>query len=166
YALESQARHHNLDPEKTIIALEPRKDEHTIRTEDVLTAIEQVGSELALVMIGGVNYYTGQVFDMETITKAGHAVGAMIGWDLAHAAGNIPLRLHDWAVDFACWCSYKYLNSGPGSVSGVFVNEKHCANKDLPRFAGWWGHDKETRFLMEKGFNPMPTAESWQLSNA
>tara|TARA_B110000037_G_scaffold70268_2_gene84928 strand:+ start:13528 stop:14805 length:1278 start_codon:yes stop_codon:yes gene_type:complete len=166
YALESQARHHNLDPEKTIIALEPRKDEHTIRTEDVLTAIEQVGSELALVMIGGVNYYTGQVFDMETITKAGHAVGAMIGWDLAHAAGNIPLRLHDWAVDFACWCSYKYLNSGPGSVSGVFINEKHCANKDLPRFAGWWGHDKETRFLMEKGFNPMPTAESWQLSNA
>ncbi|MBD78909.1 MAG: kynureninase [Crocinitomicaceae bacterium] len=166
YALESQARHHGLNPDDTIIALEPREDEHTLRTEDVLKAIKDTGSELALVMIGGVNYYTGQVFDMETVTASGHEVGANVGWDLAHAAGNIPLHLHDWGVDFACWCSYKYLNSGPGSVSGVFVHEKHCKNKDLPRFAGWWGHDKETRFLMEKGFTPTPTAESWQLSNA
>lgn len=166
YALESQARHHNLNPDDVIIELSPREGEHTVRTEDVLTAIENAGSELALVMIGGVNYYTGQVFDMETITKKGHEVGAKVGWDLAHAAGNIPLELHDWDVDFACWCSYKYLNSGPGSVSGVFVNERHCNNKELPRFAGWWGHDKETRFLMQKGFNPMASAESWQLSNA
>ncbi len=166
YALETQVRFHQLNPEEEIVELFPREGEHTIRTEDVLSKIEQVGDELALVMIGGVNYYTGQLWDMKTITKAGHDAGAIVGWDLAHAMGNVPMQLHDWGVDFAAWCSYKYLNSGPGSVSGIYVHEKHCKNPDLVRFAGWWGHDKETRFLMEKGFQPIPTAESWQLSNA
>lgn len=166
YALETQVRHHGLNPDEVLVELEPREGEHTIRTEDVLKTIKEVGSELALVMIGGVNYYTGQVFEMDKITEAGHEQGAMVGWDLAHGAGNVPLQLHDWNVDFACWCSYKYLNSGPGSISGVFVHQRHCENPKLNRFAGWWGHDKETRFLMEKGFNPIPTAESWQLSNA
>ena len=166
YALETQVKFHGLEPSDTIVELFPREGEHTIRTEDVLAKIKEIGDELALVMIGGVNYYTGQLWDMKTITKAGHDVGSMVGWDLAHAAGNIPLHLHDWEVDFAAWCSYKYMNSGPGSISGIYVHEKHCKNKDLVRFAGWWGHDKETRFLMEKGFNPIPTAESWQLSNA
>ena len=166
YALETQVRFHQLNPEEEIVELFPREGEHTIRTEDVLSKIEQVGDELALVMIGGVNYYTGQLWDMKTITKAGHNAGAIVGWDLAHAMGNVPMQLHDWGVDFAAWCSYKYLNSGPGSVSGIYVHEKHCKNPDLVRFAGWWGHDKETRFLMEKGFQPIPTAESWQLSNA
>jgi len=166
YALETQVIHHGLNPNEVLVELAPRKGEHTIRTEDVVATIKEVGDELALVMIGGVNYYTGQVFDMKTITKAGQEQGAYVGWDLAHGAGNIPLELHEWNVDFACWCSYKYLNSGPGSISGIFVNERHCNNPDLPRFAGWWGHDKETRFLMEKGFNPIRSAESWQLSNA
>lgn len=166
YALESQARFHGLNPDEAIVELFPREGEHTIRTEDVLSKIEEIGDELALVMIGGVNYYTGQLWDMKTITEAGHKAGAIVGWDLAHAAGNVKLELHEWNVDFAAWCSYKYMNSGPGSISGIYVHEKHCQNKDLVRFAGWWGHDKETRFLMEKGFNPIPTAESWQLSNA
>jgi kynureninase len=166
YALETQVKHHGLKPDDVLVELEPREGEYNIRTEDVLKAIEEVGSELALVMIGGVNYYTGQVFDMKTITEAGQRQGAYVGWDLAHGAGNVPLELHDWNVDFACWCSYKYLNSGPGSIAGVFVHERHCNNPELPRLAGWWGHDKETRFLMEKGFNPIRSAESWQLSNA
>ncbi|MDG1476793.1 MAG: kynureninase, partial [Vicingaceae bacterium] len=118
------------------------------------------------VMIGGVNYFTGQVFDMKAITAAAHKVGANCGFDLAHGAGNIELKLHEWDVDFACWCSYKYLNSGPGGVSGIFVNERHCNNTELPRLAGWWGHEKETRFLMEPGFKPMKSAEAWQMSNA
>lgn len=166
YVLESQARFHGFNPEEAIIEVSPRKGEHIIRDEDVVDQINKCGSELALVMIGGVNYYTGQVFDMNRITKAGHQVGAMVGWDLAHAAGNLVLKLHDWDVDFAAWCGYKYLNSSPGGVSGIFINERHVKNKDLVRFAGWWGHDKETRFLMEKGFNPMPSADAWQLSNA
>ncbi|MGB3948199.1 MAG: kynureninase, partial [Bacteroidia bacterium] len=116
--------------------------------------------------IGGVNYYTGQVFDMAAITKAAHNAGALAGFDLAHAAGNIKLNLHNWDVDFACWCTYKYLNSGPGSVGGVFIHQKHLNNPEIKRFAGWWGHDKESRFKMEKGFVPMPTAEAWQMSNA
>ncbi len=166
YALQSQVKHHGMNPEDAIIQLFPRENEHNLRTEDVLAAIKEHADTLALVMIGGVNYYTGQFFDIPTITKAGHDAGAMVGWDLAHAAGNLPLHLHDWDVDFAAWCSYKYMNSGPGSISGIFVHEKHCLNTDLNRFAGWWGHDKERRFLMEPEFKPMATAESWQLSNA
>lgn len=166
YALESQVRFHGFDPEETIVEVSPRDGEHIIRDEDVIAKINECGDELALVMIGGVNYYTGQVFDMKRITHAGHEVGAVVGWDLAHGAGNLILNLHDWEVDFAAWCGYKYLNSSPGGVSGIFINERHVKNKDLVRFAGWWGHDKETRFLMEKGFNPMVSAEAWQLSNA
>jgi len=166
YALDSQAQWHGLDPEEVIVEVGPREGEYLIRLEDVLECIEKTGEELALVMIGGVNYYSGQVFDMKTITEAGHKAGAKVGFDLAHAAGNIPLELHDWKVDFAAWCSYKYLNSGPGGVAGIYVHEKHCKNKDLLRLAGWWGHDKERRFLMEPDFDPIPTAESWQLSNA
>lgn len=166
YALESQARFHGFAPDDVIVEVAPREGEHLIRHEDVLAAIEQAGDELAVVMIGGVNYYSGQVFDMQAIAAAGHKVGAMVGFDLAHAAGNLRLRLHDWDVDFAAWCSYKYLNSGPGSVSGIYVHKRHCENPDLVRLAGWWGHNKESRFLMEKGFDPIPTAESWQVSNA
>lgn len=166
YALQSQAKFHGLDPTEAIIEIAPREGEYTIRTEDILSAIQQHGASAALAFFGGVNYYTGQVFDMPAITKAAHSVGAFAGFDLAHAAGNIELELHDWNVDFACWCSYKYLNSGPGSVAGVYIHENHAKNTELPRLAGWWGHDKEKRFLMEKGFMPIPTAEGWQLSNA
>ena len=166
YALETQARFHGLNPEEAIIEVAPREGEYIIRTEDILATIKQHANETALVIFGGVNYYSGQVFDMKTITQASHEAGAYCGFDLAHAAGNIELHLHDWDVDFACWCSYKYLNSGPGGVAGVFINKKHTSNKKLPRLAGWWGHDKETRFKMEKGFNPIATAEGWQLSNA
>lgn len=166
YALESQVKFHGLDVNEHLVEVGPREGEQLIREEDILAKIEELGDELALVMIGGVNYYTGQLFDMETITKAGHKVGAIVGFDLAHAAGNINLHLHDWGVDFAAWCGYKYLNSSPGGVSGMFVHERHSYNPELPRFAGWWGYDKETRFLMLPGFNPMKGAEGWQLSNA
>jgi kynureninase len=166
YALESQVKFHGFDPATAIIELFPRAGEHCIRTEDIQSVIESNKDELALVLIGGVNYYTGQVFDMKSITAAGHAAGAFVGFDLAHAAGNIKLQLHDWNVDFACWCSYKYLNSGPGSVAGIFVHSHHLGKSDIPRFAGWWGHDKASRFRMEKGFVPIPTAEAWQMSNA
>lgn len=166
YAIETQLRFHGLDPAEHLIEVAPREGEHLIREEDIIGAIEEHRDELALVMIGGVNYYSGQFFNLEQITQAGHAAGAVVGFDLAHAAGNVPLKLHDWGVDFACWCTYKYLNSGPGSVSGVFVHERHARNSDLPRFAGWWGHDKDERFLMEQGFKPIPGAEGWQLSNA
>lgn len=166
YALESQVRFHGLDPEADLIEVEPRAGEHLIRLEDVLAAIDRVGDELAMVLIGGVNYYTGQLFDMKKITEAAHRVGAYAGFDLAHAAGNIHLHLHDWGVDFAAWCSYKYLNSSPGGVSGLFVHERHADNRELPRFAGWWGYDKTSRFKMEKGFVPISGAEGWQLSNA
>lgn len=166
YALESQVKFHGLNVNEHLVEVAPREGEHLIREEDVLSKIAELGDELALVMIGGVNYYTGQLFDMKTITAAGHAVGAVVGFDLAHAAGNINLQLHDWGVDFAAWCSYKYMNSSPGGVSGIFVHQRHEYNPELPRFAGWWGYDKETRFLMEPGFNPMRGAEGWQLSNA
>ncbi len=166
YAFETQARFHGLDPDQVIIEVEPRVGEYVIRTEDIINTIKQHADQTALVIFSGVNYYNGQVFDMKAITKAAHDVGAYCGFDLAHAAGNVELRLHDWNVDFACWCSYKYLNSGPGGVAGAFIHQKHIANKDLPRLAGWWGHEKETRFLMEKGFKPIATAEGWQLSNA
>jgi len=166
YALQSQAKLHGFEPNDAIVEIAPRDGEYTIRMEDILSAIEQHGTTTALVFFGGVNYYTGQVFDMAAITDATHKVGAFAGFDLAHAAGNIELKLHDWNVDFACWCSYKYLNSGPGGVAGVYIHEKHATNTELPRLAGWWGHDKGKRFLMEKGFVPIPTAEGWQLSNA
>src|SRR5436190_8002394 len=166
YALESQVRFHGFDPTTGIIEVCPGKGENILRTEDILSVIEQHGDQVALVMFGGVNYYTGQYFDIKAITAAAHKAGAYAGFDLAHAAGNIELHLHDWDVDFACWCSYKYLNSGPGGVAGLYIHEKHLANKELPRFAGWWGYTKETRFQMEKGFEAIPTAEGWQLSNA
>jgi len=166
YALEMQVKNAGLNPNDAIIEIAPREGERTIHNEDIINAIKEAGDSLACVMIGGVNYFTGQVFDMKSITEAAHQVGANCGFDLAHGAGNIDLKLHEWDVDFACWCSYKYLNSGPGGVSGVFINERHCNNTDLPRFAGWWGQEKETRFLMEKGFKPMKSAEAWQMSNA
>lgn len=166
YALESQVKFHGYTPEEAIVEVFPREGEHLIRKEDIMAKINEVGDELALVMIGGVNYYTGQLFDMKTITEAGHQQGAIVGFDLAHAAGNVKLQLHDWGIDFAAWCTYKYLNSSPGGVAGLFVHERHANNPDLPRFAGWWGHDKDARFKMEPGFKPMEGAEGWQLSNA
>ncbi|WP_271784455.1 kynureninase [Aquimarina algiphila] len=166
YMLNSQVRFHGYDPDDAIIEIKKREGEHNFRTEDILKTIEAVGEECALILIGGVNYYTGQVFDMKTITKAGHDIGAFVGWDLAHAAGNIKLELHDWNVDFAAWCSYKYMNSGPGNASGCFVHERFHNKKDIPRFEGWWGTSKETRFLMKPEFEPMPNADAWQLSNA
>ncbi|MGM0478535.1 MAG: kynureninase [Bacteroidota bacterium] len=166
YALESQVKFHGREPADAIVEVFPRDGEHTLREEDIIAKINEVGDELALVMIGGVNYYTGQFFDIKSVTEAGHEVGAVVGWDLAHAAGNVELHLHDWEVDFAAWCSYKYLNSSPGGVSGMFVHEKHANNKDLPRFAGWWGHNKDERFQMKPGFDPIEGAEGWQLSNA
>lgn len=166
YALESQVIHHGFDPAEAIIEVAPRSGEFTIRTEDILATIQQDGSSTAVVFFGGVNYYTGQVFDMNVITQAAHGVGAFAGFDLAHAAGNVSLQLHNWNVDFACWCSYKYLNSGPGGVAGIYIHEKHATNTNLPRFAGWWGSKKLSRFQMHKTFEPIDTAEGWQLSNA
>lgn len=166
YAFETQAKYHGLNPADAVIEVSPREGEHTLRTEDILAVIKEHGDTIAVVLFGGVNYYTGQLFDIKAITAAAHATGAYAGFDLAHAAGNVALHLHDWNVDFACWCSYKYLNSGPGGVAGVYIHEKHAADTELPRFAGWWGYTKETRFKMEKGFEAIPTAEGWQLSNA
>jgi kynureninase len=166
YAMESQVKYHGLNYADAVIEVQPREGEYAIRTEDILDAIKQHGDSIAVVLFGGVNYYTGQLFNLQKITRAAHAVGAIAGFDLAHAAGNVELRLHDNNVDFACWCSYKYLNSGPGGVSGIYIHQKHIADKTIPRFAGWWGHTKDTRFKMEKGFEPIPTAEGWQLSNA
>jgi kynureninase len=165
YLLESQLKFHGYSLEDALIEIKSRPNEHNIRHQDVLDAIKEAGDSLALVFIGGVNYYTGQVFDMQSITKAGHDAGAIVGWDLAHAAGNIELKLHDWQVDFASWCSYKYMNSGPGNASGCFVHEKHHKDTTLNRFAGWWGHHKERRFLMEPNFVPVEGADGWQVSN-
>ncbi len=165
YAFESQVKFHNLNPNKTIIELKPRKGEHTLRTEDILTAIDQHKDQLALVIFGGVQYYTGQFFDIKKIAQAGHAAGAIVGFDLAHAVGNVKLNLHKDNVDFAVWCSYKYLNAGPGAVAGAFVHERHAKNINLPRFAGWWGHHEQDRFQMKKGFIPMTGVDGWQLSN-
>lgn len=165
YMIQSQVRHRGYDIHDAIVEINRREGEHNIRHEDVIAKINEVGDELALVLIGGVNYYTGQVFDIQKITAAGHAVGAKVGWDLAHAAGNIKLELHDWNLDFAAWCSYKYMNSGPGNASGCFVHEKHHGDKNLVRFAGWWGHNKERRFKMEPEFDPVNGADGWQVSN-
>lgn len=166
YALKSQIRFHGFDPSSALIEIGTREGEYLIRDEDILAAIEEHKNELALVMIGGVNYFTGQLFDMGKITSAAQAAGAFCGWDLAHAIGNVELKLHDWQVDFAAWCSYKYLNSSPGGVAGLFVHEKHLGRKDIPRFEGWWGTEPTSRFLMEDTFEPMDSAGAWQLSNA
>jgi kynureninase len=166
YAVETQVRLQGMEPEEAIIELEPRPGEHTLRTEDILQKIEEHAEETALVLMGGVNYYTGQFFDLKAISSTARKYGIKVGFDLAHAVGNVVLSLHEWDVDFACWCSYKYLNSGPGGSSGVFIHERNAQNTSLPRFGGWWGHDERERFLMRKGFKPMPTAEGWQLSNA
>jgi len=165
YAVKSQLEFHGYDPKDGLIELEPRAGEDILRTEDILDLIKKEGQEVALIMIGGLNYYTGQAYDMEKITQAGHDMGCMVGFDLAHGAGNLNLALHDWDVDFAVWCTYKYMNSGPGGIAGCFVNERHHKRKDLARFAGWWGHDKATRFMMDDTFVPIQCAEGWQMSN-
>lgn len=166
YAMESQVRYHGFDADSAIIELSPRESEYILRTEDILHTIEENANSTATLMMGGVNYYTGQWYDMQKITACAKSHNIVVGWDLAHAAGNVPMQLHNWQVDFAVWCSYKYLNSGPGGPSGFFVHETHAENKDLPRFAGWWGHDEKERFKMQKGFKPMYGADAWQLSNA
>jgi kynureninase len=165
YAFESQIKFHGFDPEKAIIELSPREGEHTLRTEDIIKAIEENKNELALIIFGAVQYYSGQFFDLEKITKAGHQARAYVGFDLAHAIGNVPLQLHKHDIDFAVWCGYKYLNSGPGGMAGAFVHEKHSKNFDLPRLAGWWGHNDKERFQMKKGFKPMEGVDGWQVSN-
>lgn len=165
YALASQLRFHGLSTEEHLIEVGPRDGEHHIRTEDFKAAIDEHGDEIAMMMIGGVNYYTGQVMAMKELTAYARERGITVGWDLAHAAGNVELHLHDWGVDFAAWCHYKYLNSGPGATAGYFVHERHHGKSDIPRFEGWWGHDKETRFQMPEKFVPIPTAEAWQMSN-
>jgi kynureninase len=166
FAAESQIRQRRFDPDESLIVLEPRDGEETLRPDDILAAIAQHRDELALVLLPGVQYYTGQVLPMADITQAGHAVGAIVGFDLAHAAGNVELSLHDWDVDFAAWCTYKYLNGGPGGVAAAFVHRRHVDDQTLPKFLGWWGTNKATRFEMATDFEAIPSAESWQLSNA
>jgi len=165
YAFESQLKLHNINPQEGLIELKPRPGEHTLRTEDILKVIDEHRDQVALVIFGAVQYYSGQFFDIKAITEAGHRAGANVGFDLAHAIGNVPLSLHKHHVDFAVWCSYKYLNSGPGGIAGAFVHEKHANNPDLKRLAGWWGHHEKDRFKMQKGFIPMPGADGWQVSN-
>jgi kynureninase len=165
YAVQSHIKFHGYDVAKSLLELHPANGESYINTENIIDIIKKEGDSLSLILLPGINYYSGQAFEFEKITKAGHEMGCMVGLDLAHGAGNLLLKLHDWDVDFAVWCSYKYLNAGPGSVAGVFVNERFSGNGDLPKFWGWWGHDKASRFLMDKKFIPIPGAESWQLSN-
>lgn len=165
YAVKSQIRFHGYDPASSLLELVPRSGETCMRDADIESLIDREGEKIALLMLGGVNYGTGQAFDMEAITRAGHKKGCVVGFDLAHAAGNLPLRLHDWGPDFAVWCSYKYLNGGPGCVAGCFVHERHARAWDLPRFAGWWGHDEASRFQMGPEFHAMAGAEGWQVSN-
>jgi kynureninase len=165
YAVKSQIRFHGYDPESSLIELTPRESESCLRDEDIQELIEREGESIALILLGGVNYATGQAFNLPEITRAGHRKGCVVAFDLAHAAGNIPLRLHDWGPDFAVWCSYKYLNGGPGCVAGCFVHERHARSWDLPRYAGWWGHDEKVRFQMGANFQPMAGADGWQLSN-
>lgn len=166
YAMETQVRWHGYDPATALVEVGPRPGEQLIREEDILGAIALHGESLSLVLLGGLNYYTGELFDLETITAAAHKVGALAGFDLAHAVGNVPLRLHDWEVDFAVWCSYKYLNGGPGAAGGAFLHERFIRDTSLPRMGGWWGNDESSRFNMQKGFIPKPTAEGWSMSTA
>jgi len=166
YAIETQVKHYGLLPEDAIIEIAPRTGEKIIREEDILAAINEQRDTLALVVFGGINYYTGQLFDIKSITEAVHKAGAVAGWDLAHVTGNVPLQLHDWNVDFAVWCSYKYLNAGPGAIGGVFIHERYAFNNDTPRLAGWWGNDEKTRFKMEKGFIAKPDASGWNISTS
>ncbi|MCI0448545.1 MAG: kynureninase [Chlorobi bacterium] len=165
YAVQSQIKFHGYNPAEALIEMKPREGEAIIRTEDIESLIKKEGDSIALIMFAGVNYYTGQAFDFESITKAGHEKWCVVGFDLAHAAGNLILNLHDWDVDFAVWCNYKYLNGGPGAIGGAFVHKKHLLDMNIPKFWGWWGQDKATRFLMRHNFQPIPTVESWQLSN-
>ena len=165
YAIDSQVKLHGLDPKNVVIELNPRNGEDSLRTKDIIQTIDSYREELSMVLMGGVNYYTGQAFDLKTITESAHSVGAIAGFDLAHAAGNILLDLHNWNVDFAAWCSYKYLCAGPGAPSGIFIHEKHH-EWNGPRLEGWWGNDKSTRFEMNRDFKPINTAEAWQISNA
>jgi len=163
YAVTSQIKFHGYDPEKSLIQISPRENEHTLRTDDILQLIETHANETTLLLLSGVQYYTGQFFEIEKITKFAHEKGIIVGLDLAHAMGNIPLKLHDWEVDFACWCSYKYLNSGPGAIAGIFVHPRNESKE--PRFAGWWGHDLKTRFDMSSPFSPIEGAYGYRLSN-
>ncbi len=165
YALQSQIKFHGYNVEDSLIEIKPREGESAIRTEDIEELIDKEGNSIALILFAGVNYYTGQAFEYEKISKAGHKKGCIVAFDHAHGAGNMILKLHDWEVDFAVWCSYKYLNGGPGAIGGAFVHEKYLQDKSIPKLAGWWGQDKETRFLMGHDFKPIPTVESWQLSN-
>lgn len=165
YAVQSQIRYHGYEPGEALVRMRPREGEHALRTEDVVELIEREGETIALVLFGGVNFRTGELMDMEAITGAGRRRGCVVGWDLAHAAGNVPLRLHDWGCDFAVWCSYKYLNGGPGAVGGAFVHERHARDDRLPRLAGWWGTEPETRFEMSPEFRARAGADGWQLSN-
>ena len=166
YAIETLAKHFGLNPDDVIIEIAPREGEKILRTEDILASIQQYSESLALVMFGGMNYYTGQFFNMQKTTEAAHHVGAVCGFDLAHVAGNIPIQLHDWNVDFACWCNYKYLNGGPGAVGGLYVHEKYSSDIDTPRLGGWWGNEESIRFKMEKGFIPKANASGWNISTA
>ena len=167
YAIKTHLRTRGLDPEDALLTIRPREGEHTLRTDDFERLFDEHGDSIAMALLGGVNFFTGQVLDMAAITAAGHARGCIVGFDLAHAAGNVPLRLHDWDVDFAAWCSYKYLNSGPGAIAGAYVHERHATDLTLPRYGGWWGNDPDTRFKMhlQPEFVPVPSADAWQLSN-
>ncbi|MFQ5752623.1 MAG: kynureninase [bacterium] len=165
YAVKSQIKFHGFNPHTSLLELVPRPGEATIRTEDIEAQIERDGDSIALILLGGINYYTGQAFELDKITRAGHQKGCIVGFDLAHAVGNVILKLHNWNVDFAVWCSYKYLNAGPGSLAGCFVHERFANGHDLPRLAGWWGQNKETRFLMAPDFKPTAGAAGWQVSN-
>lgn len=165
YAVMSQLRFHGLDPRDALVRLRAREGDRVLRDEDVIDYLRTKGGDVALVLLPGVSYISGQVFDMASITRAARDAGCRIGWDLAHAAGNVPLRLHEWGADFACWCSYKYLNAGPGAVAGCFVHERHLDDPSIVRFAGWWGNDPETRFEMREDFVPVASADAWALSN-
>ena len=166
YAVETQVKHRGFSTDDAVIEIAPREGEKTIRNEDIISTIEANAESVALVMLGGINYYTGQLFDIKSITEATHKAGAIAGFDLAHAAGNVHLELHDWNVDFAVWCSYKYLNGGPGAVGGLYVHEKYASDPSTPRFGGWWGNDEEGRFKMKKGFVAKPNASGWNISTA